>query len=417
MNKKTSDRKTKNRKPDYEIIFNSSDDKFNVLVLGTSGSGKSTLINAVLGEELAATGSGQAVTKDITIYRKDTIPIRMIDTQGFEYSKKRQREIKKDLSKFVSSGIKEKNAEKLIHAIWFCIDGTVHRIDTEVLNYLRDISSVWSGAPIIVVFTKSYSTEGIEENNLMLRQVLADYRHKDKLNIMDVVPVVAKAYPISGEYIVQPLGVDLLVEKTLQYAPDGAREAYDAAKTLDLRMKRYMSYSLIAGVTVSASVVGAVPIPIHDSVILVPLQSLMVKKLSSIYGIRSDDAVNDIVNSVLKAGAVTMIAKTALNYLKAIPGINVAASVLNASVAGIFSFIMGEVTLELLEKTYTGVLDLNEIDWLKEAEILFNKLGPTVMDIFNIELEEDKTNLSLDDIGDILKKVINSFVKKGETNA
>ena len=414
MSEKSFVKSLKKRKPDYEIILDSGDGKFNVLVLGTSGSGKSTLINAVLGEELAATGSGQAVTRDITIYQKDIIPIRMIDTQGLEYSKKRQREIRKDLSKFVKSGIAEKNSEKLIHAVWFCIDGTVHRIDTEVLNYIRDISRIWSGAPIIVVFTKSYSTEDIEKNEQMLSQVLSEYKHKDKLNIKDVVPVVAKAYPISGEYIVQPLGLDLLVEKTLQYAPDGARGAYNVAKTLDLRTKRYMSYSLIAGVTASASVVGAVPIPVHDSVILVPLQSLMVKKLSSIYGIRSDDAVNDIVNSVLKAGAVTMAARTALSYLKSIPGINIAASVLNAAVAGVFTFIMGEVTLELLERTYTGAFDLNEVDWVKEAETLFKKLGPVILDTLNIELKQEKTSLSLDDITGILKRVINSFVKKGE---
>ena len=42
----------------------------NLVVMGKTGAGKSTLINAVLEEDLAPTGTGQAVTKKNQLYTK-----------------------------------------------------------------------------------------------------------------------------------------------------------------------------------------------------------------------------------------------------------------------------------------------------------------------------------------------------------
>ena len=45
--------------------------KLNLIVMGKTGAGKSTLINAILEEDLAPTGSGQAVTKVNQVYTKE----------------------------------------------------------------------------------------------------------------------------------------------------------------------------------------------------------------------------------------------------------------------------------------------------------------------------------------------------------
>ncbi|MFV0520600.1 MAG: GTPase, partial [Lachnospirales bacterium] len=44
--------------------------KLNLIVMGKTGVGKSTLINAILDKDLATTGVGERVTKDIKKYIK-----------------------------------------------------------------------------------------------------------------------------------------------------------------------------------------------------------------------------------------------------------------------------------------------------------------------------------------------------------
>ena len=151
-------------KAGYEEIIDMNDGRINVILLGTSGCGKSTLINAMLGEEKADTGIGEAVTKEIAVYQNDRLPFRMIDTVGYEFDFFRQHRIKNDIAKFGREGVRQKNAEKLIHMIWYCLDGTGKRIDQSVLQYIKSVSDDWKGVPILLVFTKSYSEIEEEEN-------------------------------------------------------------------------------------------------------------------------------------------------------------------------------------------------------------------------------------------------------------
>ena len=123
-------------KAGYEEIIDMNDGRINVMLLGTSGCGKSTLVNALLGEEKAMTGIGEAVTKEIAVYQSDALPFRMIDTAGYEFDFFHQHKTRNDISKFGREGVRQKNMEKLIHISWFGIDGTVKRIEQSVLSYI-----------------------------------------------------------------------------------------------------------------------------------------------------------------------------------------------------------------------------------------------------------------------------------------
>ncbi|MBP3901295.1 MAG: 50S ribosome-binding GTPase, partial [Blautia sp.] len=144
-------------KAGYEQIIDMNDGRINVMLLGTSGCGKSTLINAMLGEERAVTGIEEAITKEIAVYQNDTLPFRMIDTVGYEFDFFHQHKIKNDIARFGREGVRQKNMEKLIHMIWYCIDGTGKRIDQSVLEYIMSVQDDWKGVPILLVITKSYS--------------------------------------------------------------------------------------------------------------------------------------------------------------------------------------------------------------------------------------------------------------------
>ncbi len=402
--------------PDYEKIFDLRDGKINVLLLGTSGAGKSTLINGVLCDEYAQTGEWRAITDRIRVYQKDDTPIRMIDTVGFEFSKKQQRRIRKELKAFIKGAVKDRSAESLMHMIWLCIDGTVRRLDPEILDYARDISRMWDGIPVIVVITKSYSEPEIHENIENIGRALRGYKHAKDLNIRDVIPVVAKAYPVDEDHIIRPMGLDSLVESTLKYGPEGLEKAGIGARQLDAKIKKSMAYSLIAANAAAAGVVGMVPVPVPDAAILVPLQTRMIRKISGIFGIKSGIVADDIAKSLLKAGAVTMLAKQILNYLKGIPVLAAAGVVLNAAVAGLITLVMGSVCAELAEGVFLGSIDPEKTDWLAEAGKLYGKHMPKLLESFGQSMSKVSDELSADQVFDIIKKLLFK-PRKGEDEA
>ena len=378
-------------KTGYEQIIDMNDGKINVLLLGTSGCGKSTLINALIGEERAETGIGEAVTDKIAVYESDRIPFRLIDTVGYEFDFFHQHRIKNDIAKFGRDGVKQKNASKLIHMIWYCIDGTVKRIDQSVLDYIKSVSEDWKGVPIILVFTKSYSEIEEEENVQMAKDAV----HKYKL------------YPINESISVPPRNLDLLTRKTNELAPKAIRVANSAVKDIDVRLKRNMSQSIVAGAVTAACAVGAIPLPAPDAAVLVPVQTAMMRAIAKTYGIKENSQVNEIVSSILKAGLTTIAGRTLLNQLKLIPALSVAGSVLNAVTAGIITFAAGQISITMFERVYKGDAEYKTVDWEAEAASLFRDYMPGIVKIVQKYAEENNGSIDPRQIGSMLTDFFN----------
>ena len=402
----------KKRTPKYEQIIAMDDDKINVLILGTSGCGKSTLINAILEANKAPTGIGEAVTKEIAIYQNQVLPFRMIDTVGFEYGIFKQNRIKRDIAKFSMEGVRTSNVEKLIHMIWFCIDGTTKRIDQEVLGYIKSVTNSWKNVPVIVVFTKSYSRVEISENINMAKAAIDKYNanHRRPLNVKDIIPVVAMEYKIDNTVTVPPMGLDVLINRTVELVPEARAISKTAIKEIDLKIKNSMANTLIASAATGATVVGAIPLPIPDATILVPIQTSMLTGVAKIYGIQ-DDASNEIINTILKVGATTMAGRNLLNAIKAIPGINVAAAVLNAAVAGAITLGAGEVSNVLFQKVYKKEIELATVDWDAEITKLFEDYLPGIVDALKKLSIDSNGKLELESIGKVLAALAKSFTK------
>ena len=399
-------------KAGYEEIIDMNDGRINEMLLGTSGCGKSTLVNALLGEDRAETGIGEAVTKEIAVYESDKLPFRMIDTAGYEFDFFHQHKTRNDIAKFGRDGVKQKNLEKLIHMIWFCIDGTVKRIDQSVLSYIKSVSDDWKGVPIILVFTKSYSEIEEEENVQMAKDAIHKYNSKHIKNpvvIEEIIPVVAKLYPINEAFSVPPRNLDLLIDKTNELAPKGIKMANNAVKDIDVQIKHNMAQSIVVAATTAASAVGAIPIPTPDAAVLVPLQTAMMTAIAKTYGIKENSQVNSIVSSVLKVGMTTIAGRTLLNQLKLIPGLNAAGSVLNAVTAGIITFAAGEISMTMFERIYRGDVEYKAVDWEAEALSLFSNYMPGIMKAVQNYAEKHDGVIDPRKLGDLLSEV---FAKK-----
>ena len=154
------------------------------------------------------------------------------------------------------------------------------------------------------------------------------------------------------------------------------------------KKRRSQARRMIAGTAAGAAVVGAVPIPIADSALLVPLQLHMLTRIAKIYGMEKDSAENAVIDNIIKVGATTMAGRTALSALKKVPGIHLAASVLNALGAGTVTYAAGEISAMVFEGIQRGTIDPKTIDWARYIEVLYREKMPEYTQLIQEALEK-----------------------------
>ena len=72
------------------------------------------------------------------------------------------------------------------------------------------------------------------------------------------------------------------------------------------------------------------------------------------------------MDSITEVGTVSIVAKQAINYIKSIPGVNIAGAVLNAAIAGSIVTAIGEGSIYIFEQIYLGNKSISDIGWAKE---------------------------------------------------
>lgn len=387
-------------------------EKGNVLVIGNSGVGKSTLINAVLGENCAITSWGtHGTTKKLELYEpaNENVPFRLIDTIGFEPNLiQEQRAIKavKDWSKDCA---KKGHEDNQINVIWFCIEGTKRKLFAKEIQQLSRATSMWESVPVIVVITKSYSMPERESNIEMVYQAFA-MQKKHGNNLRKVIPVVAQIYQINDTAYAAPDGITELIDETNRLMPEGKKAAETDLSKFVLNRKRVLSQAVVTTATAAAAVVGAVPIPFPDGLILTPTEAAEINAISRIYGIKQDNESKKFLKGIVELGTVGVAAKTLISVLKAIPGINLAASVLNAVIAGVVVATLGEGSIYVFEQIYLGKKTVDDIDWVKQ--IFDSKLSDTTADKVKPILEKLTDSSSKKDVTAAIAQIVPLFFKK-----
>lgn len=341
-------------------------DKGNVLVIGNSGVGKSTLINAVLGEDKAETGWGtKGTTEELEIFTSEQIPFRIIDTIGFEPTLIEEWKAIGAVKKWSKKSAKEGAEDTQINAIWFCVDGTARKLFPKAINSLARATAMWKSVPVIVVITKSYSEPERADNIEMVRG-LFEKQKSFSGRLRDVIPVVASIFVINDDAYAAPAGITELIDATFELLPEGFKAAEEDVARFKLNRKRALSQGVVSASTAAASVIGAIPLPFADALILAPLETTMVNALSRIYGMDKNDNAKLFLKTIVEIGTVGLVAKTAISVLKVVPGVNIAASVLNAVVAGSIVAALGEGSIIAFEQVYLGKKSVDDIDWLRK---------------------------------------------------
>ena len=374
-------------------------EKANILVLGTSGAGKSTLINAVIGKEVAKVGTGKHGTEKMEPYVSDDLNFQLIDSRGFEYNFWNTRKAVKDMKTWLADGLKDKKPR--IHMLWFCVDATSKRFTKQTMKTVEEVKKEWKEVPIIVVLTKSFFIAEDQDNIEMVKET---FRRTAKRTGMPVAIIPVLAQPPKGENIL-PRGIEELIEVTEKNLDAAVRDAEQAVKRYDLKCKRRKAQALTFAAATSGGAIGAIPISFPDTVILTPLETLLVTSISRVYNLdEKDDLIKKIITRLVEAGTVSFVAKNALNQLKKIPGLsNLAADALNAIVAGAIIAGIGEATSLVMERVYLGNINKEDLEWVNN--IVENQMNVIIKNISNF-VTGKKTNLNS---GDILKAL---FSKK-----
>lgn len=370
-------------------------EKANILVLGTSGAGKSTLINAVIGKEVAKVGAGKHGTEKMEPYVSDDLNFQLIDSRGFEYDFWNTRKAVKDMKTWLAAGLKDKKPR--IHMLWFCVDATSKRFTKHTMKTVEEVKKEWKEVPIIVILTKSFFIAEDEDNIEMVKET---FRRAAKRTGMPVAIIPVLAQPPKGENIL-PRGIEELIEVTEQNLDAAIRDSEQAVKRYDLKCKRIKAQALTLAAATSGGAIGAIPVSFPDTIILTPLETLLITSISKVYNLdEKDDFTKTIITRLIEAGTVSFVAKNALNQLKRIPGIgNLAADVLNAIVAGAIIMGIGEATALVMEKVYLGDINKEDLEWVNN--IVEAQMNVIIKNITNFA----SNNMANMNAGDIFKAI------------
>lgn len=332
----------------------------NLIIAGKTGVGKSTLINAAFRENLAETGIGAPVTDEgsVRCYEKQNFPLRIYDTIGLELNEERRKKSLELIKSTCNECKKENNADKFIHAMWYCVASDSDRLEPFEAEY---INTVAEEIDVILVITKSYRKK---HSKNFIDAIMKDY---PGLKIKNSVVVLAQDETLedcdSDEIPRKSFGVDTLVEITAQIMPEAAQKAWCNAQKASIKLKCDKAHTLVLTTAAVSFGEGYMPLPFSDSMALIPTQITMLAGITAIFGITvSQNLLKSIVTSLAGTAGATFVGKTiAANLLKLIPGVGTAlGGTISGATAAALTTALGEAYIAVMKMIVNG--EINEQD-------------------------------------------------------
>lgn len=331
----------------------------NIIVVGKTGAGKSTLINSVFREDLATEGMGKPVTSHMSKISKEGFPLNIYDTRGFELGRDAQIQVRNEIIDTIKEGVKSKDVNKAIHCIWYCVNTATNRIEPEEIDWLREFAkeNAMTNVPVIVVLTQSFS----KKNAQALRQLVLD----EKLDVLQVVPVLAKDYEIDEDYIAKAYGLDVLIQVMAEALPDELLSTLLNVQRASLDLKRYYARTAVAAATSVAFGEGFMPIPFADSALLIPTQIAMIGSITAIFGLEVNKSIMvTFASAMLGTSGATLAGKAiSSGLMKLIPGAGtVLGGTISGSTAAAITTMLGEAYILLMEMLWLGEFNATDFE-------------------------------------------------------
>uniref|UniRef100_N2A599 G domain-containing protein n=1 Tax=Eubacterium plexicaudatum ASF492 TaxID=1235802 RepID=N2A599_9FIRM len=214
--------------------------KANVVIAGVAGAGKSTLINAIFGCELAKTGMGRPITREIKVWENDDVPVRIWDTMGLELSDKQVKNTINAIKGVIAGKNESKDPFDRIHAIWYCIQAVGSKFQKTESDFIKELSGL--GVPFIIVLTKCISKKTDDNFEGIVKDILKN----DGCDNMPIVQVLAKDWEIDeGLPVIPSKGLEKLVDVTTENLEGYIYDSFISAQTISKLLKRELAEKYI----------------------------------------------------------------------------------------------------------------------------------------------------------------------------
>ena len=330
--------------------------KVNLLVVGKSGVGKSTLINTVFGEEIVHTGVGKPVTNQISLIEQEDFPVRIYDTVGFEIGSLGF-DIKGVLKTLKGNPVQQlikkvqatENQDDDIHVVWYVVSGSGSRIEEAEISFIKWI--IEQKIPVILVLTKCYD---LTEAKLLRKQI-----EQLVLDAKDVILVLAKESDNQSVF-----GIEDLIQTTVDWLPEGLQTSFIHSQEASVNIKHNEALKIVTGTMAANFGTGFTPVPGADAPVMMASQSMMITKITSIYGIDIDKQKIETALAGMLGVYAAMISGKAIagGITKMIPGIGtIAGGLISGGVGMVITGALGFAYMELMELVLKGQVDLSTI--------------------------------------------------------
>ena len=265
----------------------------NILVAGITGTGKSTLVNAIFGNEMAATGTGQPITKEIKSDGCNDIPVKIWDTVGLELDSTTTRESIKNIKQTIAEKSSLKDPFNRMHCIWYCINSGSNRYQGAELEFIKELYSV--GVPFIIILTQCWGDEN-EVNNF--EREIRRINSEKRIGNIDIVQVMAQEMKMRNLPPIPPFGLDTLVDTTMKKLPEFIKSSFAAAQKISRKEKREAATQIIMEYVNAAQNGFWEKVPVIRKTKTKDHVKNMINKLATIYNtVLTPEAVDRIAES------------------------------------------------------------------------------------------------------------------------